>query len=70
MNRRKGVGQYRSLGVGLYPTHLAALERIRQVMGSSGAKPTVGDAIRICIELVDKQLREQAAKKEKDNAGS
>lgn len=69
MNRRKGVGQYRSLGVGLYPTHLAALERIRQVMGSSGAKPSVGDAIRICIELVDKQLREQAAtKKEKSDA--
>lgn len=64
-NVKKGKGPTTPVSVLLYGADLEALERIRQTMGGHSSK---GDAIRLCIKLIDDQV--QTAKKPKKEKGT
>lgn len=61
---KKGKGVPHITTVTLYPRQIEALERIVAVMSTSGATVSKADAIRICIDMIEKQIKD---KKEETN---
>lgn len=57
-NIKKGVGPTTPVTVLFYP---ADMERIKRIMSAMGPHSSKGDVVRLCIKMIDDQLKKKVS---------